>query len=38
MEAVPVRLPLPAADNLGSIYENQTNLKKRYFTAALVAN
>ncbi|HYC46383.1 MAG TPA: phytanoyl-CoA dioxygenase family protein [Burkholderiales bacterium] len=38
MEAVPVRLPLPPADNLGSIYENQTNIKNRYFTAALVAN
>jgi len=31
LEAVPVRLPLPAAENLGSIYENQTTLKKRYF-------
>lgn len=31
MEAVPVRLPLPEAHNLGSIYENQTTLKKRYF-------
>ena len=38
MEAVPVRLPLPAADNLGSIYENQANITNRYFTAALVAN
>ena len=38
MEAVPVRLPLPPADNLGSIYENQGSLKKRYFTASLVAN
>src|SRR5688572_24660186 len=38
MEAVPVRLPLPPADNLGSIYENQANIKNRYFTAALVAN
>src|SRR5436190_2113437 len=33
MEALPVRLPLPAADNLGSIYENQANIKNRYFTA-----
>ena len=31
LEAVPVRLPLPAAKNLGSIYENQTTLKRRYF-------
>ncbi len=31
LEAVPVRLPLPAARNLGSIYENQTELKRRYF-------
>jgi phytanoyl-CoA hydroxylase len=38
MEAVPVRLPLPPADNLGSIYENQASIKSRYFTAAIVAN
>ncbi len=38
MEAVPVRLPLPPADNLGSIYENQGSIKNRYFTASLVAN
>lgn len=31
LEAVPVRLPLPAAVNSGSIYENQTQLKRRYF-------
>ena len=31
LEAVPVRLPLPAASNLGSIYENQSELKHRYF-------
>ena len=31
MEAVPVRLPLPEADNLGSIYENQTSIRNRYF-------
>jgi phytanoyl-CoA hydroxylase len=31
LEAVPVRLPLPEAANLGSIYENQTELKRRYF-------
>lgn len=38
MEAVPVRLPLPAADNLGSIYENQASIANRYFTANVVAN
>jgi phytanoyl-CoA hydroxylase len=38
MEAVPVRLPLPPAENLGSIYENQSSAANRYFTAALVAN
>lgn len=38
METLPVRLPLPAADNLGSIYENQTSIKNRYFTASIVAN
>jgi phytanoyl-CoA hydroxylase len=38
MEALPVRLPLPAAENLGSIYENQANIANRYFTAAVVAN
>ena len=31
LEAVPVRLPLPAATNLGSIYENQTELQRRFF-------
>lgn len=34
LEAVPVRLPLPAAAKLGSIYENQAELKRRYFTPA----
>jgi ectoine hydroxylase-related dioxygenase (phytanoyl-CoA dioxygenase family) len=38
LEAVPVRLPLPPADNLGSIYENQTSIENRYFTPMLVAN
>ena len=38
MEVVPVRLPRPAADNLGSIYENQNAVKNRYFTAEVVAN
>ena len=28
---VPVRMPLPAALNQGSIYENQTAIKKRFF-------
>ena len=28
---VPVRLPLPPAPNQGSIYENQTGLKNRFF-------
>ena len=28
---VPVRLPLPPAANQGSIYENQRDLKHRYF-------
>ncbi len=31
LEAVPVRLPLPEALNLGSIYENQAQLRRRYF-------
>ena len=31
LEAVPVRLPLPAATNLGSIYENQTELPRHFF-------
>jgi phytanoyl-CoA hydroxylase len=34
LEAVPVRLPLPAATNLGSIYENQAQVKRRYFAPA----
>jgi ectoine hydroxylase-related dioxygenase (phytanoyl-CoA dioxygenase family) len=34
MEALPVRLPLPEANNVGSIYENQASIRKRYFTAA----
>ena len=34
LEAVPVRLPLPAAQKLGSIYENQAELKRRYFEPA----
>ena len=34
LEAVPVRLPLPAARNLGSIYENQAELGQRYFAPA----
>lgn len=31
---VPVRMPLPAAKGQGSIYENQTAAKRRYFEAA----
>ncbi|MYD42561.1 MAG: phytanoyl-CoA dioxygenase family protein [Gammaproteobacteria bacterium] len=31
MENVPVRMPLPAAPNQGSIYENQRALENRYF-------
>ena len=31
LEAVAVRLPLPEADKAGSIYENQTAIKRRYF-------
>ena len=31
---VPVRLPLPPAANQGSIYENQRNLKHRYFDSS----
>ena len=31
MEAVPVRMPLPVAANVGSIYENQATLTRRYF-------
>ena len=38
LEAVPVRLPLPAAENLGSIYENQAQLNRRYFSPARVKN
>ena len=30
---VPVRLPLPPAPRQGSIYENQTSLKNRYFSS-----
>jgi hypothetical protein len=31
MEHLPVRMPLPAAQNQGSIYENQRMLKNKYF-------
>lgn len=31
MESLPVRMPLPAAPNQGSIYENQRILKNRFF-------
>jgi hypothetical protein len=30
---VPVRMPLPPAKGQGSIYENQTAAKRRYFEA-----
>ena len=33
LENVPVRMPLPAASNQGSIYENQRTLKNKYFVA-----
>lgn len=33
MEEVPVRMPLPAAPNQGSIYENQRSLENKYFIA-----
>jgi len=34
LEPVPVRMPLPPAPNQGSIYENQTAAKKRFFERA----
>ena len=34
LEAVPVRMPLPAAPHQGSIYENQRNLETRYFATS----
>ena len=34
LEQVPVRLPLPPAPHQGSIYENQTSAKSRYFARA----
>ncbi len=33
LENVPVRMPLPAAPNQGSIYENQRTLANRYFAS-----
>ena len=33
MEDLPVRMPLPAAPNQGSIYENQSTLENKYFVA-----
>lgn len=33
MEELPVRMPLPAAANQGSIYENQRALENKYFLA-----
>jgi phytanoyl-CoA hydroxylase len=37
LEPVPVRLPLPPAPHQGSIYENQTTAKSRYFGRQSVA-
>ena len=37
LEVVPVRLPLPPAPNQGSIYENQTAAKSKYFGRQPVA-
>jgi ectoine hydroxylase-related dioxygenase (phytanoyl-CoA dioxygenase family) len=34
LTAVPVRLPLPPARHQGSIYENQTDARRRYFAVA----
>jgi hypothetical protein len=34
---VPVRLPLPPAENQGSIYENQRATGRRYFEPAAAA-
>jgi ectoine hydroxylase-related dioxygenase (phytanoyl-CoA dioxygenase family) len=34
LSPAPARMPLPPARNQGSIYENQTALKRRYFGAA----
>jgi len=35
-ERVPIRLPLPAAQHQGSIYENQRTLKRPYFSTGSV--
>ena len=32
LEAVPARMPLPAARHQGSIHKNQRTLETRYFT------
>lgn len=37
LTAVPVRMPLPAADKQGSIYENQKGLANRYFDVVKAA-
>jgi hypothetical protein len=34
LASVPVRLPLPPAENQGSIYENQRNVASRFFAGA----
>jgi hypothetical protein len=36
-EKVPMRMPLPSALAEGSIYENQTALRNRFFEAKSVA-
>jgi phytanoyl-CoA hydroxylase len=36
LESVPVILPLPPAPNQGSIYENQSSLKNRFFGASMM--
>lgn len=37
LERVPVRLPLPPAPHQGSIYENQSSAKSRYFARSAAA-
>jgi hypothetical protein len=38
LEQVPVRMPLPPSPKQGSIYENQTTAKNRYFEHKAAAN
>ncbi len=37
VRAAPIRMPLPPAPNQGSIYENQTTLRNRFFKRATLA-